>query len=231
MMASVLEIAGRANADCAEAARRWCANEAAPAWSALAGLIALDCYVPSGGSPKDPMVNDGSGPPFVMMLEFSGTATRDAALRSPEFSAPLSRLPAGVTVSADAMARRLFAVSGETAAQPLSAPFSYSVRYHRPADEEARFVDFYLANHAPLLASLPGVRNVICYLPQRGVDPAGLPSADYMLGNEVAFDSIEAFNVAMASDVRHALRADFARFPRFTGRNTHYPMQRTRLVG
>lgn len=52
-----------------------------------------------------------------------------------------------------------------------------------------------------------------------------------MLGNEVTFDTIEAFNAAMASEQRHALRADFARFPRFTGRNTHYPMERTRLVG
>jgi len=52
-----------------------------------------------------------------------------------------------------------------------------------------------------------------------------------MLGNEVVFDTIEAFNVAMASEQRRELRADFARFPRFTGSNTHYPMSRTRLVG
>ena len=230
-MASVLEIAGRARTEQADAARRWCRDEAAPAWSLLPGLTAFDCYVPASGRPRDPMANDGSGPPFVMMLEFSAVVALEAAARSQEFAAPLSRLPVGLEISGDAMQRRSFPVSGETAAQPLSAPFSYSVRYHRPADDEARFIDFYLASHATLLAGLPGVRNVICYLPLRGVDPAGLPSADYMLGNEVAFDTIEAFNAAMASEQRHALRADFARFPRFTGRNTHYPMERTRLVG
>ena len=35
----------------------------------------------------------------------------------------------------------------------------------------------------------------------------------------------------MASEQRRELRADFARFPRFSGADTHYPMNRTRLVG
>lgn len=177
------------------------------------------------------MVNDGSGPLFLLILEFSSVAVLKQAAQSRNFSAPLSSLPAGLELSADPMERLSYPVAGQTAVMPLSAPFSYSVRYHRPAEEEARFVDFYLTSHPPLLARLPDVRNVICYLPVQGIDPAGLPSADYMLGNEVVFDSMEAFNAAMASEARRALRADFMRFPRFTGPNTHYPMDRTRLVG
>jgi uncharacterized protein (TIGR02118 family) len=230
-MATVLEIACRASADQADTARGWYENGPALAWSSLAGLTAFDLYVPAAGRPKDPMVDDGLGPLLMMMLEFSSVAALEQAARSGNFVAPLSTLPAGLKLSADAMQRRCYSVSGETAAMPLSAPFSYCVRYHRPAEDEARFVDFYLTNHPPLLARLPGVRNVICYLPVHGIDPAGLPSADYMLGNEVVFDTIEAFNAAMASEQRRALRADFARFPRFTGPNTHYPMDRTRLVG
>ena len=177
------------------------------------------------------MVNDGSGPLFLLMLEFSSAAALEQTAQSRDFAAPLSSLPAGLELSADPMERLSYPAAGQTAAMPLSAPFSYSVRYHRPAEDESRFVDFYLAHHPPLLARLPDVRNVICYLPMRGIDPAGLPSADYMLGNEVVFDTIEAFNAAMASEARRALRADFTRFPRFTGRNTHYPMDRTRLFG
>ena len=59
----------------------------------------------------------------------------------------------------------------------------------------------------------------------------GVQPADYMIGNEVAFDSVEAFNAAMQSPVRQKLRRHFREFPPFTGRNTHYPMNRTRLVG
>ena len=230
-MASVLEIACRAHAEQADNARDWYRNEAIGAWSSLPALTAFDLYVPSVGDARDPMVDDGDGPLFLMMLEFSSPAALEQAARSPNFAAPMSRRPAGLELSADAMERRAYPVAGETQAMPLSAPFSYSVRYHRPADDEARFVDFYLTSHPPLLARLPGIRNVICYLPLPGIDTANLLSADYMLGNEVVFDSIEAFNAAMASDVRRELRADFSRFPRFTGRNTHYPMERTRLAG
>jgi hypothetical protein len=61
---------------------------------------------------------------------------------------------------------------------------------------------------------------------------AGLPellSLDlYTLGNEVVFDDIAAFNAAMASPVRHELRAHFRQFPPFSGRNTHFAMDRRR---
>ena len=230
-MATVLEIAGRARADQAGTARGWYEKEAIRAWSLLPGLSVFDLYVPAADRPKDPMVNDGSGPLFLMMLEFSNPVVLEQAARSHNFAAPLSSLPACLALSADAMERRCYPVAGEIAPMPLSAPFSYSVRYHRPAEDEDRFVNFYLTNHPPLLARLPNVRNVICYLPVRGFNPGGLPSADYMLGNEVVFDTIEAFNIAMASEQRRELRADFSRFPRFTGSNTHYPMSRTRLVG
>jgi uncharacterized protein (TIGR02118 family) len=230
-MATVLEIACRADADQADNARGWYQNDATRAWSSLPGITAFDLYVPATGRAQDPLVNNGLGPLFFMILEFSSMTTLEQAVRSHNFAAPLSKLSAGLELSADAMERRYFPVSGETAAKPLSAPFSYCVRYHRPAEDEARFVDFYLKNHPPLLAHLPEVRNVICYLPVLGFNPGGLPSADYMLGNEVVFDTIEAFNAAMASEQRRELRADFAQFPRFTGPNTHYPMSRKRLVG
>ncbi|MBI3704457.1 MAG: EthD family reductase [Rhizobiales bacterium] len=230
-MATVLEIACRAHAEQADDARRWHDNEAIRAWSSLPSLMAFDLYVPSAAGARDPMVDDGAGPLFLVMLEFPSPAALKQAAQSRDFATPLSSLPAGLKLSADPMERLSYPVAGQTAALPLSAPFSYSVRYHRPAEDEARFVDFYLASHPPLLARLPNVRNVICYLPVQGIDPAGLPSADYMLGNEVVFDSIEAFNAAMASEARRQLRADFSRFPRFTGRNTHHPMERTRIVG
>jgi uncharacterized protein (TIGR02118 family) len=230
-MVAVLEIAGRASAAHADAARNWYENEAAPGWSALFGLTAFDLYVPAAGRAKDPLVDDGPGPLFLMMLEFSNMAALEQATRAQAFAARLARRPLGLDLTADAMERRFYPVAADAEAKPLSAPFSYSVRYHRPAEDEARFVDFYLNNHPPLLGRLPGIRNVICYLPMPGFAVAGLPSADYMLGNEVVFDTIGAFNAAMASDVRRELRADFARFPPFTGPNTHYPMDRKRLIG
>ena len=88
-MATVLEIACRASADQADAARRWYENEATRAWSALPGLAAFDLYVPAAGHPKDPMVNDGSGPLFLLMLEFSSMAALEQAARSRRLRRPI----------------------------------------------------------------------------------------------------------------------------------------------
>ena len=52
-----------------------------------------------------------------------------------------------------------------------------------------------------------------------------------MVGNEVVFDDADAFGAAMASPAREELRSHYREFPRFTGANTHYPMQRARLFG
>ena len=70
----------------------------------------------------------------------------------------------------------------------------------------------------------------MCYFPQ-AIAAQGVQPADYIIGNEVAFDSIAAFNAAMQSEVRQELRAHYRAFPRFTGLNTHFPMNRTRLLG
>jgi len=141
----------------------------------------------------------------------------------------LGGLPHGVVVTGTPFERRLYPIGGEVVPGPLTAPFSYVVRYHRPADDEAAFVSHYLADHPPLLAKLPEIRSVLCYLPLDTLAAPALPTANVMIGNEVAFDSPEAFNAAMASPVRAELRAHFRTFPRFTGRNTHYPMMRRRL--
>lgn len=139
-MATVLEIACRASADQADKARGWYENGPALAWPSLPGLTAFDLYVPAVGRPKDPMVDDDLGPLLLMMLEFLNPAALEQAARSHNFVTPLSSLPAGLELSADAMERRSYPVAGKAAAMPLSAPFSYSVRYHRPAEDEAHFV-------------------------------------------------------------------------------------------
>ena len=46
----------------------------------------------------------------------------------------------------------------------FGAPFSYVVRYHKPADDEEAFIKNYVATHPPTLALLPGIRSVIVLL-------------------------------------------------------------------
>jgi uncharacterized protein (TIGR02118 family) len=166
---------------------------------------------------------------LLAMLHFDTAEQMSRAIAAPAFAHSLQGLPQGVTITGTPFERRLYPIGGEAVPGPLTAPFSYVVRYHRPADDEAEFVSHYLTYHPPLLAKLPAIRSVLCYLPLDTLATPALPTANVMIGNEVAFDSPEAFNAAMASPVRAELRAHFRTFPKFTGRNTHYPMMRRRL--
>jgi hypothetical protein len=198
-------------------------------WSRLPGLTALDIYRAIDDAARDPFNDDKDGPLLLAVPEFA-TAAQLAAAR-PAIEQALTALPAGVDVTVSALERKFYPVGEEASPAPLSAPFSYVVRYHRPAEDEAAFIANYIATHPGTLAKLPHIRTVMCYFPIAGFEPDRFPAANYMIGNEVVFDSVEHFNAAMQSPVRQELRAHFHAFPKFTGLNTHYPMDRVRVVG
>jgi hypothetical protein len=228
-MTIVFELACFGLAGAARAARDW-HDAAAGEWSALAGLTSHDLYVGAPGA-KDPLVDDGAGPLLIVLLGFADAQALDTAIASADFAARLARLPDGLRAAGEALECRHYPVAGAVAPGELRAPFSYVVRYHRPAEDEAAFIANYVATHPPTLARLPGIRNIMCYFPLEVPNPPGLAKAGYLLGNEVVFDDVAAFNRAMASPVRQELRAHFRAFPPFSGANTHYPMLRRRLMG
>lgn len=221
----VFEIACTGEASRAEDAYAW-ADAAVPAWKKLPALIALDLYRPIEGGAHDPFNDDGPGPLFIAMLAFATREALGKALTKAQFAGR----PPGLAMTGTGFERRFYPLAGQGKAGPLTAPFSYVVRYHKPAADEAAFIENYVATHPPTLATLPGIRSVMCYFPQAIAAPT-MPAADTMIGNEVAFDDVAAFNAAMQSPVRQELRRHFREFPPFTGRNTHFPMNRTRLVG
>jgi uncharacterized protein (TIGR02118 family) len=224
----VYEISCTGSGDREAAVQAWAERHAAPAWLALPGLSAVDLYEPVRGGTHDPFNDDGPGPLLIAMLQFPTREKLQAGLSDPRFKQSLAGMP--VAATGTGFERRFFPVAGAPNPGPLSAPFSYVVRYHHPAENVAEFVSHYVADHPPILGKLPEIRSVLCYLPIDVAVPTGLPPADYMIGNEVAFDSPDAFNAAMASPVRHELRAHFKSFPPFTGKNTHYPMMRRQLT-
>jgi hypothetical protein len=74
------------------------------------------------------------------------------------------------------------------------------------------------------MARFPGIREIEIYT---RIDWCGfLPwrRVNHMQRNKVVFDSPSALTAALNSPVRHEMRVDFAKFPPFTGPNTHFPM-------
>jgi hypothetical protein len=226
----VLELACFGLAGAASAARGW-HDAAAEVWRELPGLLFHDLYVDVSEGAKDPLVDDGPGPLLIAMLGFADEPALGRAIASAALAKCFERLPNGVRAAGEAMECRHYPVGDAAAPAALRAPFSYVVRYHRPAADEAAFIANYIATHPPTLARLPAIRNVMCYFPLDRPNPPGLAKTGYMLGNEVVFDDVAAFNRAMASPVRHELRAHYHAFPPFSGANTHYPMLRRRIAG
>ena len=228
----VYEIACSGAAEQEAAVQAWADGDAVPLWTALPGLTAVDLYRPVRGGTHDPFNDDGPGPLLMAMLQFPTQHQLQAVLADPQFKTSLSGRPAQAAMTGTSFERRFYPVGGAMHAEPvLRAPFSYVVRYHHPAQNPSEFVAHYVADHPPILGKLPEIRSVLCYLPVAQTGSRVLAPADYMVGNEVVFDSPEAFNAAMDSPVRLELRTHFRNFPAFTGRNTHYPMMRRRVMG
>jgi uncharacterized protein (TIGR02118 family) len=213
-----------------DAVLNWLKRHAAPAWTALPGSPAVDLYELVENGVYDPLVAPEAGPLLKAMLQFPTLEALSSALRDRRLADSVIAHPEGVTITGTTFERRFYPVAGEITPGPLRAPFSYVVRYHRPVEDEAQFVAHYLDDHPAILARLPQIRSILCYLPVNQETTGMLPATDCMLGNEVAFDSVEAFNAAMTSPVRKELRAHFHSFPKFSGRNTHHPMWRTPLA-
>ena len=185
-----------------------------------------DLYWPAAGPARDPFNDDRGAPPVQLMLQFETEKTlRDAASKL-SYPDALAGLPAGIRVTVSPFRRLEYPIAGKLT-QPADAGFSYVVRYHEPAENRDEFVSNYLAFHPEALATLPRIRNILCYVPLPG--PHALPHTPYILGNEVMFDDIEAFNFAMQSNERRYMRENRHPGPKFTGFSTHFPMGRRRI--
>lgn len=185
-----------------------------------AGPPEIDLYRPL------PDRDDGAGPRLIAHLGFADEAAARAFLAEPAVDKALRAARERFGLRGELMRVREFPIGARPPA-PLSATFSYVVRYELPADDVAHFQDYYMRMHPPILAEFARIRNIFCYVPLDSAAP--LPRSGYLIGNEVVFDSVADFDRAMDSPVRAKSRADAETFPPFSGRNPHYPMMRRRV--
>ena len=187
----------------------------------------LEIFTPHPEYARLTLFGDGL-PPFMIVechaatLQALQRLAGDARLRS-----ALHVMGAG-----DDCRAGLFRVLREPVPAPredCAAPLSLLVHYYGPMDDAAGFTAHYVAHHPPILARLPGVREVLCYVPADVALP-GLRADPTVIRNEVRFDSMDTLLDALASPVLAELRAHSKSFPRF-GRSTHYPMTRQRFTG
>jgi len=174
------------------------------------GVQKMHVYTPDRA--HDPYLNDGAAPPLVLQFYFDSLALLEAACDA-------ALQPVRELCEVQAMQVLPFKVP-----EPKAPVCTYLVAYEGKADDEKAWHAHYLANHPPLMARLPGIRELEIYLPVEWRSGPGWRRADCMQRNKVAFDSAAALTAALNSPVRKEMRADYAKLPAFSGRVTHYPM-------
>ncbi len=191
------------------------------------GLTAFDVLVPETGKAR--FFDDGPAPVAIVHLSAETPGMLADLARSDPFIDAFWKTPLKLAgVSPDfGLYQVIAAPIGDTPdPQDRKAALSFVVRYFEPIVEAKKFRDFYVANHPPILARFPDVRNVLCYLPI-DADFGDFSAARVALGNEVVFDDLAALNTALSSNVLADLREDSQNFPPF-GRVCHHAMIRHR---
>jgi hypothetical protein len=179
---------------------------------------------------SDPYVKDGASPSMVLQLYFATLPELEAAVsRSGHLSAlaSLAEFPvmAAAEIAQQAMVVRNFAVPDPAFKTPLGAPHcTYLVSYEGEADDLNAWHAHYLERHTTHMASFPEIRELEVYTRLDWVSPQPWRRANFMQRNKVVFDNPAALDRALHSPVRHAMRADFNAFPKFSGPNRHYAM-------
>jgi hypothetical protein len=196
--------------------------------AATPGLRRALIHTPSIAS--DPYLDDGPPPQLGLQLYFDdiaplqATAAADGHLRK---LAALSSLE-GMSVTQQAMLVRCFPVPDPTFhTLPGELPCTYLVAYEGEAVDLDDWLTHYIADHPPIMARFPGIREIEVYTCMDWRQDLPWPQVRHMQRNKVVFDSASALTAALNSPVRHEMRAAFGRFPPFTGPITHFPMATT----
>ena len=185
--------------------------------AAASGVTRAVLHTPA--TTHDPYLNDGAPPGLALQVYCETIEALEAALAGP-LQALASCIPADGTAQ-QAMLVRSFPVPEPAVRETMCA---YLVSYAGPAGDLPVWLAHYIAHHTAIMARFPGIRAVEVYT---RIDwCGGLPCrrVEHMQRNKVVFDDPAALTAALNSPARHEMRADFAKFPPFTGAVTHFPM-------
>jgi hypothetical protein len=185
------------------------------------GLI----FTPS--STSDPYLDDGRPPLLTLQFYFADIAALEAALAADGHLQRLDVLRTDGATQQAMLVRRYPVPDPAFRTPPGELPCAYLVAYEGVAEDLPAWLAHYLADHPPIMARFPGIRQIEIYTCIDWCGGLPWPRATHMQRNKVVFDNQAALTAALNSPVRHEMRAAFHRFPPFTGPITHFPLETT----
>lgn len=195
--------------------------ESCPGLHAAHTLLPADAHDPYYPAPP-------GSPSLIVQLEFADLVALEENLQPNRHLAPLADVDflkslAAAWPTQQAMLSRRYPVADPQIRRPAAPYLSYWVEYAGPADDPNAWHSHYNRHHPQLLAGFPGIRAIEVYTPAIVVCGLPLPERPCLQRNKTVFDDVAAFNAAMKSPVREALREDFQQLPAFRGAALHFP--------
>lgn len=173
---------------------------------------------------------------YVLQFFFNDLSSLEAAcLPHGELAAVIDSLGAVLAPKAksqQAMVARSFPVEGQAGNSVQGAPTTactYLVAYYGAGQAHDLWLSEYMKSHVPLMARMPGIREVQVYTQVDWLSELAVPRANAIQRNKVVFDSPDGLLAALQSPLRAEMRADYLALPQIGLSSTHNPM-RTDLV-
>jgi uncharacterized protein (TIGR02118 family) len=185
-------------------------------------------YLPT--TAKDYYTDDGPSPRFALQLYYNDLETLEKTisaqghLQKLNDSTHWAGLP-DLRITHQVMYARDYSLSNIHEQRNTDEPLcSYLVHYPGKAEDLNAWINYYLDHHPQILRTFPGCREMEVYTRVGWRDALGWEAVNYMQRNRLIFDNAEVLEAALNSPFRHDSRADFEKFPAFTGSNIHFPM-------
>ncbi|WP_121106888.1 EthD family reductase [Paraburkholderia sediminicola] len=207
-----------------------------PAWLAavsrdIPGLTRFVIHLPAGSSDSDPLSKPhASSPCCALQWYFDDLGLLETTLQT---NGAMQRIVDHATNAAEVdltfaqqvMAVRPFATPSPGKPRHRAERCTYLVSYEGEAEDFDAWLTHYLTHHPPLMAQLPGIRELEIYTRLDFRSGLTIPRATAMQRNKVVFDDPEALAAALASPIRAHMKQDFNAFPPYSGPTPHFPMR------
>jgi hypothetical protein len=205
-------------------------RHASPEQAWLTDVIAAtpalrEAIIFTSSTTRDPYLDDGPPPQLALQLYFDDIVGLESAVAAGGHLQRLDALAADGATQQAMLVRRHPVPDPVFRTPPGERPCTYLVAYEGAADDLSAWLAHYIADHPPIMARFPAIRQIETYTCIDWCGGLRWPRVAHMQRNKVVFDNRAALTTALNSPVRHEMRAAFHRFPSFTGPITHFPME------
>ncbi|MFM0171590.1 EthD family reductase [Paraburkholderia sediminicola] len=193
------------------------------------GLRRLIIHVPAESDDCDPLSKSDASvrPRCVLQWYFDDLEVLEQALQPKGAIHDIvsESSSTGLTFTQQAMAVRRFTTPNPRNLNTHTERCTYLVSYEGEARDFNAWLSHYLAHHPPLMAQLPGIRELEIYTRLDYRSGLGIERATAMQRNKVVFDDPASLAAALASPIRASMKQDFNAFPPYSGATLHFPMR------